>query len=382
MTGEFTPFHLEQWQSEYEQDVEFNLADSGVHPVVVKELLDRGLTDRLGEVPIHYPPVNGTPKLRRKIADLYSTTPSNVLVTVGASEANAVVLHTLLESGDQVVVMEPSYRQVWGIARNIGCNVIPFHLNPQKQWQVDLDELESVVSARTKLIGITNPNNPTGKILRESEIDRIIRIAEKHGTWILADEVYRGTERLTDVETPTFFGRYDKVVAVNSLSKAFGLSGLRIGWIVAPSKTTNDIWRRHEYATISAGALDMFFAEIALGEPTRTQLIARTRTFIREGYARLEDWIKDHSHLLSVIPPESTALAFVRYNLDMPSVAVADALRQRGGVLVAPGECFGIENHLRITHGLQGEHLRAALNRIGKVLEELSVRSQTAATSR
>ncbi|HUJ30228.1 MAG TPA: aminotransferase class I/II-fold pyridoxal phosphate-dependent enzyme [Candidatus Acidoferrum sp.] len=378
----FTPFHLEQWQSEHEHEVAFNLADSGVHPVAVKELLENAeVNERMHEVALHYPTVNGPPRLRELIANLYQTTPSNVLVTVGAAEANGVVLQTMLNPGDEVVAMEPSYRQLWGITRNLGCPLAVFHLDPNNKWRANLDELETVVTPRTKLIGVTNPNNPTGKILNESEINRVVKIAEKHGTWILADEVYRGTERLTDTETPTFFGRYDRVIAVNSLSKAYGLSGLRIGWIVGPRERVDTFWRRHEYATISAGVLDMFFAEIALAEPMRTRLLARTRRLIREGYTRLESWVKDHSPLLSVIPPESTALAFVRYHLNMPSTTVAEALRQRAGVLVAPGEYFGIEHHLRITHGLNAEYLREALNRIGSILEELAGRSRTAAKS-
>ncbi len=170
------------------------------------------------------------------------------------------------------------------------------------------------------MIGVTNPNNPTGKILSEAEINRVVKIAEKHGTWILADEVYRGTERLTDVETPAFFGRYDRIIAVNSLSKAYGLSGLRIGWIVGPHESTSiPSGAATNTPPLALASLDMFFAEIALAEPMRTRLLARTRRLIREGYARLESWIKEHSPLLSVIPPESTALAFVRYHLNMPS---------------------------------------------------------------
>jgi len=369
----FMPFSLEQWQSEHEQEVDFNLADSGVQPVSVKELLTSpDLLERLREIPIHYPPVNGTPALRQTIADLYQARPENVLVTVGASEANAVVLQAVLEPGDEVVAMEPSYRQLWGIAKNLGCSLVPFHLDPANSWCANLDELDAVVTPRTKLIGVTNPNNPTGKILTEAEIGRIVKIAAKHGTWILADEVYRGTERLTDTETPTFYGRYDRVIAVNSLSKAYGLSGLRIGWIVGPAAKVESVWRRHEYATISAGAIDMFFAELALVEPMRSQLLARTRQLIREGYARLEEWIGRHADIVSVIPPESTALAFVRFHLQMSSFEVADEIRRRANVLVAPGEYFGIEHHLRITHGLKVEYLNQALDRMGAVLNEMA----------
>jgi len=376
----FVPFALEQWQSEHEQEVAFNLADSGVQPVSVKEMLaSEEIERRMREVALHYPVVNGTPRLRELIAGMYKTNPSQVLVTVGAAEANGASVQSMLGPGDEVVAMEPSYRQIWGITQNLGCKYIPFHLDQNNGWKANLDELEAVVTPRTKLICITNPNNPTGMILSEAEMDRIVKIAAKHGTWILADEVYRGTERLTDIETPTFFGQYDRLIAINSLSKAYGLSGLRIGWLVAPVDVVDTIWRRHEYATISAGVLDMFFAEIALAEPMRAQLIARTRRFIREGYSRLEGWIQKHSPLLSIVPPESTALAFVRYHLPIPSTTVAEELRTRASVLVAPGEHFGIEHHLRITHGLKAEYLREALERLGSVFEALASTKTTPA---
>jgi aspartate/methionine/tyrosine aminotransferase len=379
----FVPFSLEQWQSEHEQEVDFNLADSGVHPVPVKELITTPeLAERMRELPLHYPEVNGTRKLREIIARLYKANASNVLVTVGAAEANSIAAQTLLNKGDEIVAMEPSYRQVWGIAHNLGCRYTPIHLDPDDNWHVNLDEFEKAVTPRTKLIGITNPNNPTGRILTQAEADRIIQIAAKHGTWILADEVYCGTERLTDIETPSLYGRYDRVIAINSLSKAYGLSGLRIGWLVGPEEIVNSVWRRHEYATITAGALDMFLAEIAIAEPARSQLLARTRKFIREGYSRIEDWVGRHPGLLSVIPSQSTALAFVRYHLDIPSASVAEALRREAKVLVAPGEFFGVENHLRITHGLKTEYLCEALDRVSSVFIELAERGRTAAKAR
>jgi len=379
----FIPFDLERWQSEHEQEVDFNLADSGVQPVLVKELLaDPRLAVRLHEIPLHYPQVNGTVHLRDTIARLYGAAAENVLVTVGAAEANSIVLQTLLDPGDQLIAMEPSYRQLWGIAKNLGCSLAAFPLDPENRWRANIEQIEAAVTPRTKLIGVTNPNNPTGKILTEAEINRIVEIAEKHGTWILSDEVYRGTERLTEMETPTFYGRYGRVLAVNSLSKAYGLSGLRIGWIVGPAPMIESIWRRHEYATISAGVVDMFLAEIALTEPTRSALLARTRRLIREGYAHLEAWIGRHSGVLSIVPPESTALAFVRFHLNMSSVQVADEIRRRANVLVAPGEYFGIEHHLRMTHGLKLEYLTEALTRVGDVFEELAVRNRPGAGSR
>ena len=371
----FTPFELEVWQSRWETNVEFNLADSGVQPVRLGELAggDAGLA-RLAEVDLHYPPVGGTPVLRELIAGWMGAAAENTLVTVGASEANAILVSTLVGPGDHVVVMEPGYRQIRGIALNAGAEVAAFPLDGERGWRPDLEALERAVSPRTKLIAVTNPNNPVGTILTEGEMDAVVAAARRSGAWLLADEVYRGTERRTDVLTPTFWGRYERTISVGSLSKAFGLPGLRLGWIVAPVDLVEAAWRRHEYATIATGMLSMCLAEIAMEPATRDRLLARTRGFIREGYGRLEAWIGANADLLSIVPPDATALGFVRYDLDLPSVEVSDALRREADVLVAPGATFGVEGHLRITHGLEPEFLDEALARAGRVLRELAAR--------
>jgi aspartate/methionine/tyrosine aminotransferase len=369
----FVPFELEQWQSNYEDHVAYNLADSGVDPVVVSELAESPQAiEQLLRTRLHYPPVNGSLRLRELISALYKTAdPGNVLVTVGAAEATAITLQALLEPEDHVVAMEPCYRQLYGIARNLGCHISVYDLDGANDWRPDLDQLDSIVSARTKVIGVTNPNNPTGTILTQQEMDRIIAIAARHNTWLLVDEVYRGSERLTDIETPSFYGSYDRVIAINSLSKAYGLSGLRTGWVLAPSYMIAAIHRRHEYAVISTGMLSMTLAELALAEPKRGQLLARNRRLIRHGYEWVASWVKQHSDLLFITPPHATALAFIGYNLDVSSIDLAHAFREKASVLVAPGSYFGIESHLRITHGLEEAYLCRALERLGAVLDGL-----------
>jgi aspartate/methionine/tyrosine aminotransferase len=354
--------------------VEFNLADSGVHPVLLGELVaGEDARAALLRVPLHYPPVNGTPRLRERIASLHpGASAGNVLVTVGASEANAVVAAALLSAGDEVVVMEPGYRQVWGLAANLGCDVRSFPLVEDDGWRPDLDALERACTSRTRLIVVTNPNNPAGTILTTGEMDRITELAEASGAWLLADEVYRGTERLTDQETPTFWGRATRAVSVGSLSKAYGLPGLRLGWVVAPEDVIERCWRRHEYATISAPMLSMPLAELALEPPARDRLIGRTRALVREGYGMVDDLVARSGGIFDVVPPEATALAFVRYHLDMPSERVADEIRRRASVLVAAGSHFGCEGHLRITHGLEPAYLAEALRRIEAVVADLA----------
>ncbi|MGW4542162.1 aminotransferase [Streptomyces sp. WAC 01325] len=372
----FTPFALEEWQSRYETDVAYNLADSGIDPVLLDELVDtEGKVRELLATPLHYPAVGGGDRLRELIAEQYPDAGAgNVLVTVGAAEANTLAVHTLIQPGDHAVVLEPGYRQVWGTLRNLGAQVDAFHLRADQNWRPDLAELDTVLRPDTKLVYVVNPNNPVGTVLTDAEIDAIAAACSRVGAWLIVDEVYRGTERLSDTETRTAWGTYDRVIAVGSLSKAYGLPGLRLGWLVGPQELVQASWRRHEYFTISTGILSMQLAEIALAEPTRTVLLQRTRGLIRSGWDRLSTWVASTDGLVSAHAPEATALAFIRYHFDLPSTQVADLLRTEGGVLVGAGADFGVERHLRITHGLELSYLEGALQRVEATL--LSLRSR------
>ncbi|CAL8469890.1 g9432 [Coccomyxa elongata] len=368
----FISFELEEWQSRYETTVTYNLADSGCHPVRLSELVsDPAAVEKLLAVDLHYPPVGGTNTLCALCASWHGAKPENVLVTVGAAEANSITVASLLQPGDHMVVMEPGYRQVRGCAANLGASVSAFPLDPMRGWRPDLSALTAAVTPATRLIAVTNPNNPVGTILTEAEMDAIVAAAAGVGAWILADEVYRGTELWTDEVTPSFWGRYERVICVGSLSKAFGLPGLRLGWLVGPPDFVEQAWRRHEYATIAASTVSMHLAEIALAPEARGRLLARNRRLIRDGYARLSRWVESSEGLLSMWPPDATALGFVRYHLNAPSVKVAHALRTKGDVLVGAGAHFGIEHHLRITHGLEPHVLEAALERIFDVLGDM-----------
>ena len=369
---DFQNFDLEYFQSQFERTVEINLADSSVKCANMSDLLAGEDARPLLELPLYYPEVNGTGLLRERIAALYpGATAGNVLVTVGAAQANWMVCGTLLEQGDDVIVVSPGYRQVWGLAKNLGCRVKEATLRPENNWRLDLDELESLAGPKTKLISIVNPNNPTGSILKPDEMRRIVQICRRTGAWLHADEVYRGTE-LNGAESPGFWGMYDRVIAVNSMSKAYGLAGLRIGWIVATPEMIEQFWRRHEYAVIAAAGPSMKLAEIALQPPKRAALLDRQRNLSREGHALLESWVRAQQGRFSVSPAVATSIAFVQYHFDMPSAELADHLRQRVSVLVAPGAYLGTEHHLRITVGYEPQKIRTALDRIGTTVAELT----------
>lgn len=369
---QFHNFDLEYFQSQFERTVEINLADSSVKCANVSDLLAGEDPRPLLELPLYYPEVNGTALLRERIAALYpNASAKNVLVTVGAAQANWMICTTLLEPGDEVIVISPGYRQVWGLAKNLGCKVKEAQLRPENNWRPDLDELASLAGPRTKLISIVNPNNPTGSILSADEMQRIVRVCERTGAWLHADEVYRATE-LSAGETPSFWGMYERTICVNSFSKAYGLAGLRIGWVLASAEMMEELWRRHEYAVIAAAGPSMKLAEIALQPEKRVALLDRQRQLSRTGHTLLANWIRTQEGRFSVSPAVATSIAFVRYHFDMPSAELADHIRQKASVLVAPGAYLGTEYHLRITVGYEPAKVTAALDRIGAVAAELA----------
>ena len=362
----FQVFELERWQSDFEQTVDVNLADSSVRGAHLGELLTRDDWERFLGLELGYPEVNGTELLRHLVTRLYpSAATANVLATVGGAEANQIVCQTVLEPGDRVIVMEPGYRQVHGLATGLGCEVVPFPLDPDHGWRPDLDRLEHEAKAGVKLIYVVNPNNPTGTVLTQHETAVVVEIAARAGAWLLADEVYRGAELTTDQETPSFWNQYERVVAVNSLSKAYGLPGLRIGWAVAPASLVGPLWRRHEYAVIAAAGPSMRLAELALDDATRARLLARQRKLSRGGWEIMSAWLDLNRDLVSCVTPVATSMAFVRYHLDEESVMVANAIREHASVLVAPGAYLGAEHHLRITHGVGRERVERGLEGIG-----------------
>ena len=374
MSGEstFHPFELERMLSKFENIVEYNLSESGAHPLSLRQLLgERAMVEELLDTEFHYPQTNGILELRENIAAIYSGAgPENVLVTVGAAEGNFISVQTLASPGDEVVVMLPNYMQIWGLASNSGMQVRTFNLKEERNWAPDLEELADAVTERTRFIAVCNPNNPTGYILSEAEMDGIVAAASRTGAWILADEVYSGAERLTEVQTPSFWGRYDKVLAVGSLSKAYALPGLRIGWVVAPEDKVDDLWARHEYVTIDATVISNKLAAHALSAEVRPRIIKHVRDYVRRGYPVLEEWLRTQPGLLSVVPPQASAVAFVRYHLDLNSTELVKRLVHEKSVFIIPGDHFGLDHFFRISFGLPHDYLMPALDRIQELLVE------------
>jgi aspartate/methionine/tyrosine aminotransferase len=275
-----------------------------------------------------------------------------------------------VEPGDEVVMVLPSYMQLWGVLRHFGAKVVGVPLREERGWSPDLEELRRAVTPRTRLVAVCNPNNPTGTVLSEEARAALVGAAAAHGAWILSDEAYRGAER-EGPETASLWGHYDRVLVTGGLSKAYGLPGLRLGWVVAPAALSAELWARKDYLTISPGALSDLLGRRALDPRVRPRILERTRAILRANYPVLEAWVQRYRHAFGLVPPRAGAIAYLRYAWKVNSTELVLRLRDEQSVLVVPGDHFGMDGYLRVGFGNEPEDLRAGLARIDAVLDRL-----------
>ena len=365
----FEEFELERNQSLFEHEVDYNLSESGLHPLPLKSILTEDEQQELLETELIYGYTTGTPMLREKIADLYTGADfDNVLATSGSAEANFVAVMTLLEPGDELIYMVPNYLQIRGIARSFGITVKELPLREELGWQWDMKELESMISSKTKMIGVCHPNNPTGSIVSKENMGKIIDIASGNDCWILSDEVYRGAE-LNGIESPSFYGNYEKTIVNAGLSKAYRLPGLRIGWTVGPKDYIKKAWAFHDYTSISVAYHSDWVASRILDTKRRKQILDGTKQHLNQNMNTLVEWIDTCNGKLSLSPPQAGAIAFVRIKMDIPSQDLTYHIRDNFSVLLTAGKWFGLEGFLRFGYGPPNEYLLEALDRIGQSLE-------------
>jgi len=364
-------FRMERMQSTWENVVEYNLSESGVHPLPLGELLgERELEEILG-LGLGYSQTNGTPALRSEIARLYpGTSVDQILATAGSSEANFLLMWSLIEPGDEVVFMMPNYMQMWGLARGFGAAVKPLWLKRGLGWAFDPDELARLVTSRTKLIIVTNPNNPTGAVMSPEARQAVVSCAARAGAWIIADEVYQGAE-LEGPRTPSFWGTTDRVLVVNGLSKAYGLPGLRIGWIVGPEEFIQKAWPYHDYTTISPSILSDRLAQIALSPGNREKILQRTRGILKANFPVVREWLERQEDFFDFLPPAAGAIAFAGYRHVLNSTELVNRLIREKNVLIVPGDHFEMDHHLRFGFGSEPGYLRSGLARVEELLREI-----------
>lgn len=367
-------FKVEEWFNLYEHKAVYDLADTCVESLSIDELLEIAGKNRedLSEIysrKLNYGDIHGSPKLKKLVANLYKKqTEDNITITHGTIGANQLVMLSLIEKEDNVVSVIPTYQQHYAIPKSIGANVKILRLKEENNWLPNLDELEKLVGNNTKIICMNNPNNPTGAVIPDDILEKIVKIAKKSNAYILCDEVYRGLSHDGEPFSTSIADIYEKGISTSSMSKVFSLAGLRLGWVCAPTEVINEINHQREYNTISVGILDDYFSCLAI--ENKDKIIKRNIAKISEGKYVLEEWLKSENKVRCIIPNAGTT-AFLGYDIPVKSKDLCKKLQDDTGVMILPGETMEYEGFLRIGYGNNPDKLKKALEIFSQWIKNL-----------
>lgn len=369
------PFAVEEWMNAFEEGARFNIAETCVDSVSADELFAltgedkdafwRGFAARR----LTYGDIEGAPALREGICGLYKTLkPHEVVTTHGAAGANHHVFYSLVEPGDRVISIMPSYQQLTSIPESFGADLHVMHLKKERGYLPDLDELRALCVPGTKLICVNNPNNPTGSLMSEELLRGIVEIAKRVDAWVLCDEVYRHLTQ-EDGWSVSIVDLYDKGISVSSMSKVFSLAGLRLGWIATHDEGLRRALLSHrDYDLISCGMFDEALAAVALRNADK--VLERNRGIVRENLAILDKWVESEPRI-SFVKPKCGTTALVYYDYDLDSVEFCTRMYHETGAFVTPGACFEEEKSMRVGYANDRETLTAGLAAVSAFLRIL-----------
>lgn len=368
------PFKVEIWMNEWETRCSHNLAETCVASLTIDELLrlsgrnDADLSELL-PLKMTYGAIEGSDRLRAAIRGLYEAPHTHgVVVTHGTIAANALIHKTLVSRGDHVVAIVPTYQQHYSIPASIEANVDLLTLKAKDGFLPDLDALRRLVTPKTKLIALTNPNNPTGALIDRPMLEEIADIARQVGAYVLCDEVYRGAAQTGDGMSTSIVEVYEKGISTAGMSKVYSLAGLRLGWIMAPADVVEQVLLHRDYDTISVGMINDHFATMAL--ENKDKLLARTHAITRGNLAILEAWVAKEP-LVSWVKPKAGTTAMLHLDTAMTARAFCVDLLQETGVLLTPGDAFDMEGYVRIGYANSPDILTAGLEKMSAYLAKL-----------
>ncbi|SDL40824.1 aminotransferase [Nonomuraea jiangxiensis] len=366
------PFGVEQWMNTYETRCTHNLAETCVESLTVAQLLDLAghgdsMPRELLPLRLAYGAIEGSERLRSAVAALYDRQAAgNVMIAHGGVGANHLVHLTLVEPGDRVVSVLPTYQQHYSIPESIGADVRILPLREENGWLPDLEELAALVEGGAKLVAVNNPNNPTGSLMDRAFLEQVVRICDRAGAWLLCDEVYRGIDQADPGTTVSVADLYERGISTGSMSKAFSLAGLRLGWAVGPASLIDELTVHRDYSTISVGVVDDLLAAIAL--ENAPAILGRNRAITRANLATLSGWVEAQPGI-SWVRPRGGTTALLRHELPVPSRELCVQLLEETGVMLTPGSAMSMEGYLRIGYANNPAVLAAGLPLLGEFLD-------------
>ncbi|KAF2823368.1 PLP-dependent transferase [Ophiobolus disseminans] len=355
-------FAVESWMDAYENHCKYNIAETCCASISVDQLRD--LSDNKTREVIDaskvltYGAIRGSDELRNNLARLYSAktatplSPDNILTTPGAIQANYLTTYALVGQGDHVICHYPTYQSLYEVPKQMGADVDLWQASPENAWVPIIDDLKTLIKPNTKLIILNNPNNPTGAVLNKSFLQQVVDIASEKNIIILSDEVYRpifhSISPLDKDFPPSLLSMgYNNVIVTGSMSKAYSLAGIRIGWIASRNpELIETIAAARHYTTISVSGLDEQVAAFALHSSTVHSLLARNIQLAKTNVALLEKFVLKNDDECEWVKPVAGTTAFIKFHREgkpVDSVDFCKKLHEKTGVLFTPGNCFGEE---------------------------------------
>ena len=365
-------FKIEEWMNKYCSSAQYDLTSTCIQPMSIRELLSISSVENPWEIldtKLTYGEIQGSQRLKNAIKSLYINQDlKNITITHGGIGANQLVFESLVEKGDDVITFLPTYQQLYSIPKALGANVKLLYLREEANWLPNLKELENSITKRTKLICLNNPNNPTGAVIPEDMLQRIVDIAKENNIWILSDEVYRGLNLVGKPYSSSIADLYEKGISIGSMSKTYSLPGLRVGWICAREDLTAEIIKHREYNTISISTLDDYFAAIAI--ENKNIIAQRNFQIMRAGYQVLKDWLNGEIYIKANLPQGGTT-ALLRYKKDVSSKFLCKNFQAKTGVALLPGETMDMEGTVRVGFCVEPEILKTGLKLFSKYLRTI-----------
>lgn len=376
-------FLVEQWLNPMDSKAEHNLGTSCVRAMTMDELFrvtnqdEDAFLEEMRTMSLHYHhgDSTGSPRIKKAVAGIYprsNVSPDHVMMVHGGTGANDIVIMGLLEKGDNIVVVKPTYQQHYDIPKSIGIETRIVQLKEEDDYLLNMDTLRKTVDKNTKLIALSNPNNPTGATLYEEDLRELVEIAKSVDAYILCDEIYRGLDE-TYMPSILDYG-YDKAISVSSMSKMFSMAGTRIGWIVTRDEAAyRNFENRRSYNTICCGIVDEVISSIAL--ENYEKVWERARNILLPNKEIVYNWVKTQPHL-SLRGDAKGTTCLVRYDYNISSTELAVDAMEKAKILVCHGACFDEEPAFRIGYGgyTDQDKLRASLDAFSSYLKTLENR--------
>ncbi len=372
-------FGVEIWMNLYENNCEYNLAETCVESLKVGEVLELAgkgdeFFEELKSIRLGYGEIEGSVALRGEISKLYKSAPKleNITVTHGAIGANAIAIMTIVEPGDKVISVLPTYQQHYSIPESIGADVHILRLKEENGWLPDLNELRKMATQDTKLICINNPNNPSGSVMDEEMLKEIAEIARSVDAYLICDEAYRGLSHACEESfTTSIVDLYEKGISNASMSKTFSAAGVRLGWTVGPEEYIARVNKQRDYHVISCGVIDDLLATIIL--ENKEKVMERNLEIARNNARLLDAWMEKQP-LLSYVKPKGGTTAFIKYDIKISSVDLCLEILEKTGVMLLPGSALDVEGYLRMGYCNNPEIMEAGLEKLGEFFQNYEVK--------